>query len=186
MSEVPAAFDPARYRMTSSDQVDITTMLTNVPVRRPKRTEFFRVHPGAEYSMDVALLTFEDGLDKESYLVAPDVRPLVEGEYHLTRLHAAITKQNVVFLLKIKLTENKSGGAMMHTALEGAEMAKNLWVKMPWNAAAGNWDVLIAKGDLGEPDWPSKSMAELMGIAFRDRIIDSPDHPVVRDLGGEI
>ena len=44
----------------------------------------------------------------------------------------------------------------------------------------------VAKGDLGEPQWPDKSFRELIAIAFRDNVIDRADHPVIRELNGEI
>ena len=35
----------------------------------------------------------------------------------------------------------------------------------------GAYDRIIAHGDLGEPKWPDKTFAELLKIAFRDRVI---------------
>jgi hypothetical protein len=32
--------------------------------------------------------------------------------------------------------------------------------------------------------WPEKSLSELLKLAFRDRIIDSAEHPVVKRLRG--
>jgi hypothetical protein len=37
---------------------------------------------------------------------------------------------------------------------------------------------------LSEPVWPDKPLTEIMAIAFRDRIVDSEDHPVVGRLRG--
>jgi hypothetical protein len=36
-----------------------------------------------------------------------------------------------------------------------------------------------------EPVWPEEPFNELLRIAFRDRIISSPDHPVVKRLRGQ-
>jgi hypothetical protein len=37
-----------------------------------------------------------------------------------------------------------------------------------------------------EPEWPEVPFGELLRIAFRDRLIESLDHPVLRRLRGEI
>jgi hypothetical protein len=39
-------------------------------------------------------------------------------------------------------------------------------------------------GELSEPEWPDKPLTEILQIAFRDRIVDSENHPVVRRLRG--
>jgi hypothetical protein len=41
-----------------------------------------------------------------------------------------------------------------------------------------------AEGVLSEPLWPEKTLSELLEIGFKDRIIDSVDHPVIRRLRG--
>ena len=43
-----------------------------------------------------------------------------------------------------------------------------------------------AQGNLDEPKWPDKSFGELLRIAFENRIIDRADHPVIRELNGEL
>ena len=36
-----------------------------------------------------------------------------------------------------------------------------------------------------EPEWPDLSFEAMYRIAFRDRLISSPDHPVLKRLRGE-
>jgi hypothetical protein len=44
-----------------------------------------------------------------------------------------------------------------------------------------------AKGDLGTPVWPDKPLSDLLRLAFKNELlIDSIDHPVLRELMGEI
>jgi len=54
------------------------------------------------------------------------------------------------------------------------------------NMSTGAYDIDEAHGKLGEPEWPELSMGELLKIAFKDRYIDSYDHPVLKRLRGEI
>jgi hypothetical protein len=51
--------------------------------------------------------------------------------------------------------------------------------------ALGAYDVFQATGDLPEPEWPGLPFRELLRVAFRDRFIQSEDHPVLRRLRGE-
>jgi hypothetical protein len=49
----------------------------------------------------------------------------------------------------------------------------------------GAYDVFEATGQLGEPEWPTVPFRELLRVAFKDRLIDRADHPVLRRLRGE-
>ena len=44
--------------------------------------------------------------------------------------------------------------------------------------------IFKAEGQLSDPIWPDKSLQELLELAFKDRVIDNMDHPVVRRLRG--
>ena len=39
--------------------------------------------------------------------------------------------------------------------------------------------------DLPDPRWPTLSFREIIRNAFRDRMIESLDHPVIRELRGD-
>jgi hypothetical protein len=39
---------------------------------------------------------------------------------------------------------------------------------------------------LGTPQWPDKTLRDLIEIAFRYNLIDREDHPVIRELAGEL
>jgi hypothetical protein len=38
--------------------------------------------------------------------------------------------------------------------------------------------------DLPDPEWPEVSFQEILKIAFKDKIIQSIDHPVIQRLRG--
>lgn len=179
-------FDPAVLRMAGMADVEVEKVLTAVPVRRPKRTEFVRVHP--DYVLDTLLLEREGEMDREVYLVAPEMQSLVLPELRRTRLFVTINRRGTLFLWPIKLPrdDNDSGRRVADTALEGAQQARSLWTKLAWNRDLGGYEVARAKGDLGEPQWPDKSLRDLLEIAFRHYLIDSPDHAVIKELQGEL
>ena len=63
-------FDTERLRTTEGlDDIGVESVLLTVPVRRPGRAEFFRVHPDPAYSIDWAVLERDDELDHETYWV---------------------------------------------------------------------------------------------------------------------
>jgi hypothetical protein len=84
--------------------IEIEHLLTTVPVRKPKRSEFFRVHPGKEYTVDTYLLEHETDRDKETYLVVPGVQLLASDQLRPRRLFTAINKFGTVFPWPVKLS----------------------------------------------------------------------------------
>jgi DNA-binding protein HU-beta len=63
-------FDPAVLRVVSDfEAVAVKRVIVSVPVRKPKRQEFVRVHPDERYRLEVAVVELQDG--RETYLVVP-------------------------------------------------------------------------------------------------------------------
>jgi hypothetical protein len=46
--------------------------------------------------------------------------------------------------------------------------------------------MFVAQGQLSEPIWPDVPWNQLVSIAFKQKIIDSPDHVVAQKLRGEL
>jgi hypothetical protein len=42
-----------------------------------------------------------------------------------------------------------------------------------------------ASSTIPDPIWPDYSLKDLLKIGFRDRLVDSLDHPVIKRLRGE-
>ena len=63
-------------------------------------------------------------------------------------------------------------------------MAKGRWIRLAANMSLGSYDVYEASGDLPDPEWPEESLEELLEIAFKDRLIATGDHPIIRRLLG--
>jgi hypothetical protein len=61
------------------------------------------------------------------------------------------------------------------------------WVKVVPNMSLGAYEFFVAENPLSDPEWPpSVTLHDLLKIAFKDRIINGPDHPVVQRLRGAI
>lgn len=52
------------------------------------------------------------------------------------------------------------------------------------NMSLGAYEIFEAPNTVSEPKWAAATFNELLRIAFRDRLIASFDHPVIRRLRG--
>ena len=64
-------------------------------------------------------------------------------------------------------------------------MAMTRWVRMKSNRSLGAYEITMAAGEMADPVWPDLSFQELIKIAYRDRMITSLDHAVVKRLRGQ-
>ena len=63
-------------------------------------------------------------------------------------------------------------------------MAMTQWLRMKANLSLGAYEIAVAECAMADPTWPEYSFQDLVRIAFRDRIIASLDHPVIKRLRG--
>ena len=179
-------FDPAALRLDQSyaDTVGVKKLLTTVPVRKPNSQEFVRVHPDLAFRLTPAA-TIEVKEDREVYLVTPNMAQALPGEFSAVTQHLAINRQGVLFLWPVKLP-NPEGkhNEWNRSAAEAAERSMKKWVRVTSSMSLGAYEIFEASGDLPEPVWPDYSLKEILEIAFRDRIVDRPDHPLVQRLKG--
>jgi hypothetical protein len=157
-------------------------VLTRILVRKPQRHEFFRVHP--DHVLDSTVFT--DKEDRESfYFVTPTMRGPLVGEARPVLLVPAVTRQNALFIWPVSLpSEDGRRNAWTETAQEAMYLAREHWVRLAADMSWGTYRIYRAEGQLSDPVWPDKPFEELLEIAFKDRVIDSPDHPVLRRLRG--
>ena len=58
------------------------------------------------------------------------------------------------------------------------------WVRVKANMALGAYEMSVAESVMTEPMWPDASYQELIKLGFRDRLITTMDHPVIKRLRG--
>jgi len=178
-----ADLEKLRLSVSSTVLGGSAEILSKVPVRKPMKQEFVRVHP--DEAMMLATAVYEDKQDREVYFVAPNMMAAMLGETTPVILVTAMNRQKVSFLWPVKVAnDNSSGNAWQDSAHQGCEVAKKTWVRLVADMSLGAYRIWAAQGDLSEPEWPTKPLNELLEIAFKGRVIDSEDHPVVRRLRG--
>jgi hypothetical protein len=161
----------------------VTKLLNVIPVQKPKRQDFVRVHPSPAYQEAVSLLEVQE--DREYYLVGPDALSACANEVIPVMLRLAITRRNNPFIWPLRLPAADGRDNAWHaSAREAAALAQERWVSVRANQDIGGYDVMLATAAIQEPTWPDKSFAELLAIAFKGRIILDPFHEVLLRLAG--
>ena len=80
LDTAPDPFDPASLRLNgdAAAGLGVKRALLSVPVRKPDKSWFVRVHPDAGYTLETAVVELKE--DRETYLVAQPLWPDLAGE----------------------------------------------------------------------------------------------------------
>lgn len=175
-----------RLDQTFTDGVGVKKLLTTVPVRKPNRQDFVQVHPDPAYRLvPAAILELKD--DREVYFVMPEMANELAGEVSAAAIYTAINRQGVVFLWPVKLPGPDGKHNPWHqSAADAVERAMGKWIRIVADMSLGAYQVYQASEKIPDPEWPEHSFQDLLKIAFRGHLIDSPEHPVVQKLRGQI
>lgn len=165
--------------------------VTTVPVRKPHRQEFVRVHPVLRGA--VAVITDKNDSNAEYLLTGrafiQSASEALPGEVVGKMLYLTVSRQGTLFLWPVRLqnTDGRAENDWNRSAREAAMMAVDVWVRVASNRSLGAYEPFVAAGIQTEPSWPDEAMTwkELLRIAFKSRLIADFNHPLVRDLTGE-
>ena len=173
-----------RLDQSYADTVGVKKLLTTVPVRKPNRQDFVRVHPEPMYRLTPAAI-IEVKEDREVYLVTPNMAQALPGEFSTVTLFTTINRQGTLHLWPVKQPgPNGKHNEWHRSAAEAAERAMKKWVRVTASMSLGAYEIFEASGDLPEPVWPDFSFEEILKIAFREHIVDRTDHALVQRLQG--
>jgi hypothetical protein len=178
-------FDLTKLRLDQSfvESAGVKKLLTTVPVRKPNPQDFVRVHPDPANRAALAVIELKE--DREIYLLTPQVARELPGEFSMVMLFTAINRQGVVHLWPVRLPSPDGRVMEWHrSAMDAADMAKRRWVRVKANMSLGAYEIVEA-ATTAEPEFPAVTFQELLRIAFRDRLVDRLDHPVIKRLRGE-
>jgi hypothetical protein len=179
-------FNPANLRidLDISEGIGVKKAIITIPVRKPNGQDFVRVHAGPDYRLPVAVIELRD--DRETFLVPPSIARDIPGECIMTTLYTCINRQGVPFLWPVRLPGSDGRQLEWHrSAAEAAEMAMKRWVRVKANMSLGAYEVYEASATIPEPTWPELTYQQMLAIAFKGRLVDNFDHPVLKRLRGE-
>ena len=171
------------------DSFDTTIRTTKksagIPVAKPKPGIYFRTLPGEEYTFNALSIKEDDTGD--IYILSRELADHMADEYLVRprQFTLCVTSQGGLIVWPVSLPVDGQLDEYNKSALLIVEKAKEAWVRVVANRSVGSYEIYIAEGELGEPVVPSMSMEEIVATAFKDRVIDTVDHPVLKRLRGE-
>jgi len=179
-------YAPERLRLSADFGTGgVKKIITTVLVRKPDRHWFVRVRPGEDWRLAVGTIEIKE--DRETYLVDPALAVALSSDVVPKMLFTGVARHGVPFLWPIRLPgEDGKLNEWHRSALEAAHRGETCWVRIVANMALGAYEIFEATAALPEPDWPDLTFSQLLEIAFRDRLIRTMDHPVLRRLRGEV
>lgn len=185
----PDPFDPATLRLPEDLNIALGAKraLLLLPVRKPSREWFVRVIPDPSYHLLTRVIELKDA-NRETFLVARSLWPELEAEATFTPMwfFLAVNRQQTPFLWSVKPpTPDGRASAWATSALEAVQLAQHRWVRVVPDMGMGGYSVWHATHD-ATPVWPDLRMPALLRLAFRERYIESLDHPVLKQLRGEV
>jgi hypothetical protein len=141
------------------------------------------VHPHPDYRANVALIELEE--DGDLYLVTPAMAHELPGEFFMATLYTTINRQRVLTLWPVRLPAPDGRQMQWHkSAGEAAQLAMKQWIRVRSNMSLGAYEIDTSGLTLSDPEWPSYTFQDLIPIAFKDRLVNRIDHPVVQRLRG--
>jgi hypothetical protein len=189
-SEIPApaanffaSLDALRVDSGGTEETLVEAVLSHVPVRKPSKEWFFRIHP--DYSLDTLVLELKE--DGETLLVAPSLRGalLEEKCVGVRTIRLGVNRQGTPFLWPMRKPAEGRKDAWALSALDAAREAESRWTRMQPDMSLGAYRLAVAKVD-DVPRWPKESFNDLLRIGFKGAVVDSLDHPVLKKLRGEV
>jgi hypothetical protein len=186
----PRNLESLRLRQDFAATLGVERDQLIIPCRKPNEQEFFRVRPGEKWRFQTWI--FEDksqNLSGDSYLIDPGLQSMLEGQIFPACLYLCVNRNGSLFVWPVKLaTKRGQPNQWYASAQEIAKVAETRWLKVESDQAAGMYVPQVAKGELGEPKWPSNLTLEqiILERTFKDHYLDHPDHPVLKATRGEV
>jgi hypothetical protein len=152
-----------------------------IEVHKPSKNDIVRVHPDAgERLTRVPVFEFKQSTNQELYLIMNgfDIPEEIAELVTYINLFRSINQLHVEFVWPIRTGENlwnQSSQECVYTAMKQ-------WIRV-FNKKT-YYEPRPMKAQIPEPEWSNLSFEQLIGAAFADRLITSPEHRIVRLLQG--
>jgi len=162
-----------------------TTLPLKPTFGKMNKHRFCRVHPGAEFKFRCLLV--DDKENSETYLAAPNMAGHLGSLATPKTIRVAVDNSGVPKLIAEPYVDPSGRRNLWQSSYkEAIKQAETDWVRVEANMQAGQYEITKSTNDLGDPRWPKQSIDELINDAFAGRIIDSPEHPYIRQIQGRI
>lgn len=159
---------------------------STVPVRRINPKVYSCIHPDPDCRVVLPCLEHEEEMTKTYYLSTPEIAADIRDDLKNREFIPCVTRDGAYFLWPVAYYE--SGRRMdSWTFLARAIIKKypGKWIRVIPNSKTNSYDCRMAINQPSSPQWPEGGIEWLIETAFRDRIIDSHDHEILKQLRGE-
>ena len=166
-----------------------TEQLTVPVFKRPPDGVFWRVRGGGEWDpqlSELLLLPRKDvGGGPEVLLVLPELEPLFNND---NRLRNLIRYYHLAFIIDSRgrvgwwAVPSRSENDWHISARTAMRHLMGEWGMMKSDQGGKGYKLEKPIDNLGEPMWPAGSYEDWYLKGLSDKLIDSPDHPVLREL----
>jgi hypothetical protein len=185
--------DPARFVVRQDHLATGGTqkITTTIRVDKPASTAWVWT-PANQALRQVTAVLCDKGLDQRSssnwYLLAPEIfNQLGVGRgVRLVELVTYVDRHGNLGLWPVSIPQD-DGRA--NTWVESARMIidehSETWVNVAANMTLGAYEARTPMTQLAPPPPIELTFAKILTIAFRGKVIDSMDHPLLRELRGE-
>lgn len=178
------------FRLPSDFKASTTVeRRTTVRVGRPDKAWFFQIHPTSHF--DGLIYRDQSDMGATEYLVAQAMYAALDGHGRQVRIHLGVTAQPtppIVFLWPVSLPQADEKGRVnswVESAHIAVEEAQQGWISLRSDRALSCYTIHKPMSPtMTSPMWPKESFEDLLGIAFRDRMIVDENHPIVQALQG--
>ncbi len=160
-------------------------VLHTIELGRPRPKTYFRVHPDAAYCMDAMILEFTG----EQYIVSKSIQEALAPELTEKRLYLWMTQDGNLGIWPINAPRSGDSKGWIdpysRSALKAARIGMSAWISIRPNHRLKQYDVFQASWDI-EPQWPLNDFGQLLMLAFEDRVLETMDDPIVKEVLGEV
>lgn len=186
--EQETRLDLRRYGIVKS-QTAVATKTASVSVGKPAKDRFYQAHPNPDMRLHIPLMEDKRDFDTRYYLVTEDMQPAVAESRDLTIRFAVplLSSLGSYMLWIINMTErNGELSGWSSSAMDAVSEATGKWVRIIADTEEGAYTTFVAQNQeaLGSPSFPDWSLEKVIALAFKDRIIESLEHPLVKVRAG--
>jgi hypothetical protein len=184
----PFDLDALRLDPAFEETAGVRKVLSTVPVRKPHKQEWFRVHPDLAYRGNFSFIKLEE--EGEFYLLTPDIARDFEQEAVPMTIYTCINSGGVVLLWPCRIASAEGRQSAWHSsAHEAAAAGMEQRIRLQANMGLGayEWNTSTSPTVGIDPVWPDVPFTELVRLAFVKvgRYVSTPEHPVIKQLRGD-
>jgi hypothetical protein len=158
-------------------------------VQKPKNEWWIQVHPDDEFSIISRVVDLKD--EREMYWVARDLwddlagEPTFQRKAFFTYTCKHTYRRGDCFLWPVKPPDESGKVDSWNESAMDYARQRGIWQRISSNTDMGCYDQYLTSAPWEVPTWPEVTFDQLVRAAFKGRVIETLDHPVIRNLRGE-